>query len=44
MELLPASDSLVGCSSGLEAAFEQVLVEPSCGVVRSRFSCCPGRP
>ena len=29
VELSPASEVLVGCSSGLEAAFEQVLVEPS---------------
>ena len=30
VELSPASEVLVGCSSGLEAAFEPVLVEPSC--------------
>ena len=38
MELLPASEVLVvGCSSGLEAAFEPVLVEPS-GSTRHKLS------
>ena len=37
MELLPASEVLVGCSSGLEAAFEPVLVEPS-GSKRHKLS------
>ena len=37
VELSPASEVLVGCSSGLEAAFEQVLVEPS-GSKRHKLS------
>ena len=37
MELSPASEVLVGCSSGLEAAFEPVLVEPS-GSKRHKLS------